>query len=149
MQNLQVPWFDHLPASAQHDLLLSVPCCLLLDSLLKETTCKVTVDHLQSRSTLWHQCANHVKVHGTLSKMDVAVIYFEAIREQSGGEEINRSPNFLKALLVSCKMLARWYNVRRVHQRFRVLILDSSIFNQLLLLALHARGFWFKYRSPQ
>ena len=62
MRNLQVPWFDHLPTSAQHDLLLSVSCCLLLDSLLKETTCKVMVDHLQSRGAPWHQCANHVKV---------------------------------------------------------------------------------------
>ena len=29
------------------------------------------VDHLQSRVTLWRQYASHVKVRGTLSKMDV------------------------------------------------------------------------------
>ena len=29
------------------------------------------VDHLQSRVTPWHQYASHVKVRGTLSKMDV------------------------------------------------------------------------------
>ena len=29
------------------------------------------VDHLQSRVTRWRQYASHVKVRGTLSKMDV------------------------------------------------------------------------------
>ena len=28
-------------------------------------------DHLQSRGTQWRQCANYVKVRGTLSKIDV------------------------------------------------------------------------------
>ena len=32
------------------------------------------VDHLQSRVTPWRQYASHVKVGGTLSKMDVLVI---------------------------------------------------------------------------
>ena len=30
------------------------------------------VDHLQSHGTPWRQCANHVKVRGTLSKMVVS-----------------------------------------------------------------------------
>ena len=30
------------------------------------------VDHLQSRVTPWRQYASHVKVRGTLSKMDVS-----------------------------------------------------------------------------
>ena len=54
-----------------HDLLFSVPCCFLLDRLVKEATCNVMVDHLQSRVTPWGQYASHVKVRGTLSKMDV------------------------------------------------------------------------------
>ena len=54
-----------------HDLLFSVPCCFLLDRLIKEATCNVMVDHLQSRVTPWRQYASHVKVHGTLLKMDV------------------------------------------------------------------------------
>ena len=54
-----------------HDLLFSVPCCFLLDRLVKEATCNVMVDHLQSRVTPWRQYASHVKVRGTLSKMDV------------------------------------------------------------------------------
>ena len=57
-----------------HDLLFSVPCCFLLDRLIKEATCNVMVDHLQSRVTPWRQYANHVKVRGTLSKMDVTVL---------------------------------------------------------------------------
>ena len=31
------------------------------------------VDHLQSRVTPWRQYASHVKVRGTLSKMDVSL----------------------------------------------------------------------------
>ena len=54
-----------------HDLLFSVPCCFLLDRLIKEATSNVMVDHLQSRVTPWRQYASHVKVRGTLSKMDV------------------------------------------------------------------------------
>ena len=38
---------------------------------MKETTCNVMVDHLQSHVTPWRQYASHVKLHGTLSKMDV------------------------------------------------------------------------------
>ena len=53
-----------------HDLLFSVPCCFLLDRLIKEATCNVMVDHLQSRVTPWRQYASHVKVRGTLSKME-------------------------------------------------------------------------------
>ena len=34
-------------------------------------TCNVMVDHFQSHVTPWHQYTSHVKVHGTLSKMDV------------------------------------------------------------------------------
>ena len=56
-----------------HDLLLSVPCCFLLDRLIKEATCNVIVDHLQSRVTPWRRYASHVKVRGTLSKMDVTI----------------------------------------------------------------------------
>ena len=56
-----------------HDLLFSVPCCFLLDGLIKEATCNVMVDHLQSRVTSWRQYASHVKVRGTLSKMDVSL----------------------------------------------------------------------------
>ena len=52
-----------------HDLLFSVPCCLPLDGLLNETACNVMVDHLQSRSLPWRQCASHVKVRGALSKI--------------------------------------------------------------------------------
>ena len=74
MLNLHEPWSDHLTASAQYDLLFSVPCCFLLDGLIKETTCNVMVDHLQSRVTPWRQYATHVKVRGTLSKMDVLPI---------------------------------------------------------------------------
>ena len=33
------------------------------------------VDHLQSRVTPWRQYASHVKVRGTLSKMDVADVF--------------------------------------------------------------------------
>ena len=54
-----------------HDLLFSIPCCFLLDGLIKETICNVMVDHLQSRVTPWRQYASHVKVRGILSKMDV------------------------------------------------------------------------------
>ena len=54
-----------------HDLLFSVPCCFLLDRLIKEATCNVMVDHLQSRVMPWRQYASHLKVRGTLSKMDV------------------------------------------------------------------------------
>ena len=54
-----------------HYLLFSVPCCFLLDCLIKEATCNVMVDHLQSRVTPWRQYSSHVKVRGTLSKMDV------------------------------------------------------------------------------
>ena len=57
-----------------HDLLFSVPCCLLLDGLIKETTCNVMVDHLQSRAKPWRQYASHVKDRGTSSKMDVQSI---------------------------------------------------------------------------
>ena len=32
------------------------------------------VDHLQSRGTPCRLCASHVKVHGTLSKMDVYLL---------------------------------------------------------------------------
>ena len=32
------------------------------------------VDHLQSRVTPWRQYASHVKVRGTLSKMDVQIL---------------------------------------------------------------------------
>ena len=38
-----------------HDLLFSVPCCFLLDCLIKEATCNVMVDHLQSRVMPWPQ----------------------------------------------------------------------------------------------
>ena len=54
-----------------HDLLFSAPCCFLLDGLIKEATCNVMVDHLQSRVTPSRQYASHVKVRGTLSKIDV------------------------------------------------------------------------------
>ena len=56
-----------------HDLLFSVPCYLLSGSLIKETTCNVMVDHLQSRGTPWCQCLSHVNVHGNLSKMNASV----------------------------------------------------------------------------
>ena len=56
-----------------HDLLFSVPSCLLFDDLIKETTCNVMVDHLQSRVTPWRQYARHVKVRGISSKMDVHI----------------------------------------------------------------------------
>ena len=54
-----------------HDILFSVPCCFLLDRLIKETTCNGMDDHLQSRVTPCRQYASHVKVRGTLSKMDL------------------------------------------------------------------------------
>ena len=54
-----------------HDLLFSVSCCFLLDRFIKEATCNVMVDHLQSRVTPWRQYASHVNVRSTLSKMDV------------------------------------------------------------------------------
>ena len=54
-----------------HDLLFSVLCCFLPDRLIKEATCNVMVDHLQSRATPWRQYASHVKVRGTLSKLYV------------------------------------------------------------------------------
>ena len=54
-----------------HDLLFSVPYCFLMDHLINKTTCNVMVDHLQSRVMPWRQYASHVKVRGTLSKMDV------------------------------------------------------------------------------
>ena len=74
-----------LPANAQLCHVFSVPCCLPLDGLLKETiqythvrfikplrdNKKVMVDHLQSRGTPWCHCTNHVEVLHTLSKMDV------------------------------------------------------------------------------
>ena len=37
----------------------------------QKTTCNVMADHLQSRVMPWRQYASHVKVRGTLSKMDV------------------------------------------------------------------------------
>ena len=55
-----------------HELLFSVPCCFLLDGLIKETICSVMVDHLQSRVAPWRQYASHLKVRGTLLKMDVS-----------------------------------------------------------------------------
>ena len=54
-----------------HDLLFSVPCCFLLDRLIKETTCNVM---LQSHVTPWRQYTSHVKVWGTLPKMDVSAL---------------------------------------------------------------------------
>ena len=54
-----------------HDLLFSVPCCLFLNGLIKETTCNVIVDHLHTRVTPTHQYTSHVKVRGTSLKMDV------------------------------------------------------------------------------
>ena len=59
-----------------HNLLFSVPCCFLLDRLIKETTCNVMVDHLESRVTPWRQYASHVKVRGTLLKIDVCQLNF-------------------------------------------------------------------------
>ena len=53
-----------------HNLLFSVPCCLIGDGLIKETACNVMVDHLQSRVTPWRQCTSHVKVRGTSSQID-------------------------------------------------------------------------------
>ena len=76
MLNLQEPWLDRLTASAQPCLLFSAPCCLLSNGLIKETTCNVMVDHLQSRVTPWHQYASHVKVRGTSLKMDVTFYSF-------------------------------------------------------------------------
>ena len=58
----------------------TMTCCFqfdvvyFLDDLVKETTCNVMVDHLQSRGTPRRQCTNHMKVRGTLSKMDVKSI---------------------------------------------------------------------------
>ena len=66
-RNGLITWLQVL----NHDLLFSVPSYLLLDDLIKETTCNVMVDHLQSRVTPWRQYASHVKVRGTSSKMDV------------------------------------------------------------------------------
>ena len=66
-----------------HDLLFSVPCCFLLDGLIKEATCNVMVDHLQSRVTPWRQYTSHVKVRGTLSKIDV-ILFFEHFFQHSG-----------------------------------------------------------------
>ena len=40
-----------------------------LSGLIKETTCNVMADHLQSRVMRWHQYASYVKVRGTLLKM--------------------------------------------------------------------------------
>ena len=57
-----------------HDPLFSVPSCLLLDDLIKETTCNVMVNHLQSHVTRWSQYASHVKVRGTSSKIDVPIL---------------------------------------------------------------------------
>ena len=73
MLNLQVPWSDHLTEVLNHDLLFSVPCCFLLDHLIKETTCNVMIDHLQSRVPPWRQYVRHVKVRGTFPKMDVSL----------------------------------------------------------------------------
>ena len=67
MLNLQELWSDH-------NLLFSVPYCLLLDGIIKETTCNVMVDHLQSRVMPWGQYASHVKVRGTSSKMDAPLL---------------------------------------------------------------------------
>ena len=53
------------------EAIFSVPYCLLLDGLIKETTCNIMIDQLQSRGTPWRQCVRHVKVRGILSKMDV------------------------------------------------------------------------------
>ena len=63
-----------------NDLLFSVPYCFLLGCLIKEATCNVMVDHLQSRVTPWRQYASHVKVRDTLSKMDVSTCTFSWIR---------------------------------------------------------------------
>ena len=41
------------------------------------------VDHLQSRVTPWRQYASHVKVRGTLSKMDVII---KAVPNKVGGQ---------------------------------------------------------------
>ena len=43
------------------------------------------VDHLQSRVTPWRQCASHVKVRGTLLKMDVLAGLHVVSREFTGG----------------------------------------------------------------
>ena len=40
-------------------------------------TCNVMVDHLQSHVTPWRQYTSHVKVRGTLSKMNVASYYVD------------------------------------------------------------------------
>ena len=47
-----------------------------MEMSVQRTTCNVMVDHLQSRDTPWRQCASHVKVRGTSSKMDVYVLTF-------------------------------------------------------------------------
>ena len=71
MLNLQELWFDHLTASAQP---FSVPSCLRLDGLIKEATCNVIVDHLQSCVTPWRQYASHVKVRGTSESLKYSLI---------------------------------------------------------------------------
>ena len=53
-------------SALNYHILFSVPCCLLLDCLIKETT-YVMADHLQSRVTPWRQYASHVKVCSTSS----------------------------------------------------------------------------------
>ena len=61
-----------------------------MDRLNKETTCNVMVDHLQSHVTPWRQYTSHVKVRGTLSKMDVQDLQDNHASFTFLGHEISR-----------------------------------------------------------
>ena len=74
MLNLQKPLFDPLTASATITYYFPFRVVYFLDGIIKENTCNVMVDHLQSRVTLWRQYASHVKVRDTSSKIDVPLL---------------------------------------------------------------------------
>ena len=51
---------------------------------MKEATCNVMVDHLQSRVTPWRQYGRQVKVRGTLSKMNVLANSLRVVPAKGG-----------------------------------------------------------------
>ena len=48
-------------------------------------------DHLQSRGTPWRHCANHVKVCGTVSKMDALQEKFTKVWHNSADDKKDKS----------------------------------------------------------
>ena len=72
--NLGEPWFGHLTASAQPLLTVFSSVSFTFGRYSQGNHLQYHFNHLQSRGTPWRQCASHVKVRGTSSKMDVKAL---------------------------------------------------------------------------